>query len=62
MKTDAARALRPVGAVAENLAVPADALHSYRVRFPAGSASGELSRLISIGHLRYVPFRRRSDA
>ena len=37
VKTDAARALRPVGAVAEIVAVPADALHSYRVRFPDGA-------------------------
>jgi hypothetical protein len=33
VKTDAARALRPVGAVAEIVVAPADALHSYRVRF-----------------------------
>ena len=37
VKTDAARALRPVGAVAEIVAIPADALHSYRVRFPDGA-------------------------
>jgi hypothetical protein len=37
VKTDAARALRPVGAVAEIAAPPADALHSYRVRFPDGA-------------------------
>ena len=37
VKTDAARALRPVGAVGEIIAVPADALHSYRVRFADGA-------------------------
>jgi hypothetical protein len=30
--------------------------------FYCESGSGELSRLISIGLLRYVPVRRRSDA
>jgi len=37
VKTDAARALRPVGAVGEIVAVPVDALHRYRVRFPDGA-------------------------
>ena len=37
VKTDAARALRPVGAVGEIIAAPADALHTYRVRFVDGA-------------------------
>jgi hypothetical protein len=48
VKTDAARALRPVGAVAEVIAVPADALHSYRVRFPDGAEASVRRREFSI--------------
>lgn len=48
VKTDAARALRPVGAVAEIIAVPADALHSYRVRFPDGAEASLRRRELSI--------------
>ena len=48
VKTDAARALRPVGAVAEIVAVPADALHSYRVRFPDGAEASVRRRELSI--------------
>jgi hypothetical protein len=48
VKTDAARALRPVGAVAEIVAVPADALHSYRVRFPDGAEASVRRREFSI--------------
>jgi len=48
VKTDAARALRAVGAVAEIIAVPADALHSYRVRFPDGAQASVRRREFSI--------------
>src|SRR5438876_12416616 len=48
VKTDAARALRPVGAVAEIVAIPADALHSYRVRFPDGAEASVRRREFSI--------------
>ena len=48
VKTDAARALRLVGAVAEIVAVPADALHSYRVRFPDGAEASIRRREFSI--------------
>jgi uncharacterized protein len=48
VKTDSARALRPVGAVAEIIAVPADALHSYRVRFPDGAQASVRRREFSI--------------
>jgi hypothetical protein len=48
VKTDAARALRPVGAVAEIVAVPTDALHSYRVRFPDGAEASVRRRELSI--------------
>jgi hypothetical protein len=48
VKTDAARALRPVGAVAEIVEVPADALHSYRVRFPDGAEASIRRRELSI--------------
>jgi predicted nucleotidyltransferase len=48
LKTDAARALRPVGAVAEIVAAPADALHSYRVRFPDGAEASVRRRDFSI--------------
>ena len=48
VKTDAARALRPVGAVGEIIAVPADALHSYRVRFPDGAEASIRRRELSI--------------
>jgi hypothetical protein len=48
VKTDAARALRPVGAVAEIIAVPVDALHSYRVRFPDGAEASVRRRELSI--------------
>lgn len=48
VKTDSARALRPVGAVAEIVAVPADALHSYRVRFPDGAEASVRRRDFSI--------------
>ena len=48
LKTDAARALRPVGAVAEIIAVPVDALHSYRVRFPDGAEASVRRRELSI--------------
>ena len=48
VKTDAARALRPVGAVGEIIAVPADALHSYRVRFPDGAEASLRRRELSI--------------
>src|SRR5438477_1731130 len=48
VKTDAARALRPVGAVAEIIAAPADALHSYRVRFPDGAEAPIRRREFSI--------------
>ena len=47
-KTDAARALRPVGAVAEIVAIPIDALHSYRVRFPDGAEASLRRREFSI--------------
>src|SRR5499427_2826836 len=48
VKTDAARALRPVGAVAEIVAAPIDALHSYRVRFPDGAEASLRRREFSI--------------
>ena len=48
VKTDSSRALRPVGAVAEIVAVPADALHSYRVRFPDGAEASVRRREFSI--------------
>jgi hypothetical protein len=48
VKTDSARALRPVGAVAEIVAVPADALHSYRVRFPDGAEASVRRKDFSI--------------
>jgi hypothetical protein len=48
VKTDAGRALRPVGAVAEIVAVPTDALHSYRVRFPDGAEASVRRREFSI--------------
>jgi hypothetical protein len=48
VKTDAARALRPVGAVGEIVAIPADALHSYRVRFPDGAEASLRRRELSI--------------
>lgn len=48
LKTDAARALRPVGAVAELIAVPSDALHSYRVRFPDGAEASVRRREFSL--------------
>ena len=48
VKTDTARALRPVGAVAEIIAVPTDALHSYRVRFPDGAEASIRRRELSI--------------
>ena len=48
VKTDAGRALRPVGAVAEIVAVPADALHSYRVRFPDGAEASLRRREFTI--------------
>ena len=48
VKTDAARALRPVGAVGEIIAVPADALHSYRVRFADGAEASVRRRELSL--------------
>ena len=48
VRTDAARALRAVGAVAEVIAVPVDALHSYRVRFPDGAEASLRRRDFSI--------------
>jgi hypothetical protein len=48
VKTNAARALRPVGAVAEIVAAPADSLHSYRVRFPDGAEASLRRREFSI--------------
>jgi predicted nucleotidyltransferase len=48
VKTDAARALRPVGAVAEIVGVPTDALHSYRVRFPDGAEASLRRREFSV--------------
>jgi hypothetical protein len=48
VKTDAARALRPVGAVGEVIALPVDALHSYRVRFPDGAEASLRRRDFSI--------------
>jgi predicted nucleotidyltransferase len=46
--TDAARAQRPVGAVAEIVEVPVDALHSYRVRFPDGAEASLRRREFSL--------------
>jgi hypothetical protein len=48
VKTDAARAQRTVGAVAEIVAAPIDALHSYRVRFPDGAEASIRRRDFSI--------------
>src|SRR5262249_15907350 len=48
VKTDAARAHRPVGAVGEIVATPADAFHSYRVRFPDGAEASLRRRDFSI--------------
>jgi hypothetical protein len=48
VKTDAARTLRPVGAVAEIIVVPTDALHSYRVRFPDGAEASIRRRELSV--------------
>lgn len=48
VKTDAARAHRPVGAVAEIVSIPADALHSYRIRFPDGAEASLRRREFSI--------------
>ena len=48
VKTDGARALRRVGAVAEIVAAPADALHRYRVRFPDGAEASVRRRELSI--------------
>jgi predicted nucleotidyltransferase len=47
-KTDAARAQRPVGAVAEIIAVPPDEFHSYRVRFADGAEASLRRRDFSI--------------
>jgi hypothetical protein len=48
VRVDSERAHRPVGSVAEIVAVPADALHRYRLRFADGGEASLRRKDLSI--------------